>query len=186
MIITISREHGAGGREIAFALAKKLQIPCYDKELTSLVAKDTDLAIDYLNKMEDNIAQPMYELYLSKTPTVIAKEAQNNVLEAIAKQGSCVIVGRCADYILRVYHPYRIFIYADMDYKQQRIMHNYQDAETTAYENIIKSDKNRAKFYQETTGQTWGAKENYDPCVNASIGIDQTVNLIYYHVTNQK
>jgi len=185
IIITISREHGAGGREIAFELAKKLNIPCYDKELTSMVAKDTGLAVDYINKLENNVSQPLYELYLTKTPTEIAREAQNNVLVAIAQKGSCVIVGRCADYILRDYNPYRIFIYADMEYKQQRIMNNYKDAKNTAYENIIKSDKNRARFYHETTGQTWGAKENYDLCINSSIGVEQMVNIIYNCIKNK-
>ena len=186
IIITISREHGAGGREIAFALAKKLGIPCYDKELTSLVAQDTGLAVDYLNQLENKGTQPMYDLYLTKTPTAIAQQAQNRVLNTIAKQGSCVIVGRCADYILKDYHPYRIFIYADMAYKQQRVMQNYQDTAPTAQENILKSDKHRARFYQETTGQTWGAKENYDLCINANIGIANTVDLIYYHLSHQK
>jgi len=186
LIITISREHGAGGREIAFELAKKLNIPCYDKELTSMVAKDTGLAVDYINKLENNVSQPMYELYLTKAPTAIARDAQNSVLDAIAKKGSCVIVGRCADYILKDYNPYRIFIYADMEYKQQRIMNNYKDAKNTAYENIIKSDKNRARFYNETTNQTWGAKENYDLCINSSIGVKETVNLIYNYINNKK
>ena len=186
LIITISREHGAGGREIAFELAKKLGIPCYDKELTSIIAKDTGLAVDYINKLESNVSQPMYELYLTKTPTAIAREAQNNVLECIAKNGSCVIVGRCADYILRSYNPYRIFIYANMEYKQNRIMNNYKDLKDTDYENIIKSDKNRARFYNETTGQVWGAKENYDLCINSSIGVEQTVNLIYNYIINRK
>lgn len=186
LIITISREHGAGGREIAFELAKKLNIPCYDKELTSIVAKNTGLAVDYINKLEGNVSQPMYELYLTKTTTAIAREAQNNVLENIAKKGSCVIVGRCADYILKEYNPYRIFIYANMEYKQQRIMNNYIDSKNTAYENILKSDKNRARFYNETTGQTWGAKENYDLCINSSIGVEETVNLIYNYISNRK
>ena len=185
LIITISREHGAGGREIAFELAKKLNIPCYDKELASMVAKDTGLSVDYINKLENNISQPMYELYLTKTPTAIAREAQNNILEAIAKKGSCVIVGRCADFILSDYNPYRIFIYADMEYKQQRIMNNYKDSKNTAYENILKSDKNRAKFYYETTGQVWGMKENYDLCINSSIGVEETVNMIYNYIQNK-
>ena len=186
IIVTISREHGAGGRQIAFELAKKLGVPCYDKELTSLVAKDTGLATDYIGKLEDNISQPMYELYLSKTPTAIAREAQNNVLEEIAKKGSCVILGRCADYILKGYNPYRIFIYADMEYKQNRIMANYKDTKDTAYENILKSDKNRARFYNEVTGQVWGNKENYDLCINSNIGVEKTVEMIYNHINNLK
>lgn len=84
----------------------------------------------------------------------------------------------CADYNLKDYKPYRIFIYADMEYKQQRIMNNYKDPKNTAYENILKSDKNRARFYNQTTGQTWGAKENYDLCINSNIGVEETVNLI--------
>ena len=185
-IITISREHGAGGREIAFELAKKLNIPCYDKELTSIVAKNTGLATEYIDKLENTISQPMYELYLTKTPSAISREAQNNILKQIAQKGSCVIVGRCADYVLKEYNPLRIFIYADMDYKQQRVMNNYKDTKNTAYDNILKSDKNRAKFYNEVTGQVWGAKENYDLCINSSIGVTQTVNLIYDYITNKQ
>lgn len=186
LIVTISREHGAGGRQIAFELAKKLSVPCYDKELTLMVAQDTGLAVDYLNKLESNISQPMYELYLTKTPTAIAREAQNNVLKAIANRGSCVIVGRCADYVLKDYNPYRVFIYADEEYKQRRIMNNYKEDQTTAYDNIIKSDKNRARFYNETTGQAWGKKENYDLCINSSVGVEQTVNLIYDYISKRK
>lgn len=185
LIITVSREHGAGGRRIAFELAKKLNIPCYDKELTSMVAKDSGLAVDYINKLENNASQPMYELYLTKTPTAIAREAQNSVLKAIAEKGSCVIVGRCADFILKDYNPCRIFVYADMEYKQQNIMSNYKDSKDKAYENIIKSDKHRARFYNETTGKAWGAKENYDLCINSNIGVEQTVNLIYNYVQNR-
>lgn len=182
VIVTISREHGAGGREIAFKLAKKLGVPCYDKELTSMVAKNTGLAEDYINKLESNVSQPMYELYLTKTPTAITTSAQNQVLEAIAKKGACVIVGRCADYVLREYNPFRVFVYADMEYKQARIMSNYKDPKNTAYENILKSDKSRARFYSETTGQVWGDKKNYDLCVNSSIGVDATVSLIYGYI----
>ena len=85
----------------------------------------------------------------------------------------------CADYILKDYKPYRIFVYANMEYKQQRIMNNYKDPKNTAYENILKSDKNRTRFYNQTTGQTWGAKGNYDLCINSNIGVEETVNLIY-------
>lgn len=186
IIITISREHGAGGREIAFELAKKLNIPCYDKELVSLVAKESGLAVDYINKLEKSATQPTFELYLTKTPTAIARDAQNSVLQEIAKRGSCVIVGRCADYILKEYNPFRIFIYADLEYKKQRIMKNYNDEESVATDNILKSDKNRAKFYNETTGQIWGEKENYDLCINSSVGVEESVNIIYNHIQNLK
>lgn len=185
LIITISREHGAGGREIAFELAKKLNIPCYDKELTSLMAQDSGLAVDYLNQLEKNVAQPMYDLYLSKTPTTLATDAQQNVLKAIAEKGACVILGRCADYILKDYKPYRIFIYADKAYKQQRIANNYHDDENTAYANITKSDEQRAKFYQATTGQVWGAKENYDLYINGSVGVQKAVAQIYHCIQNR-
>ena len=92
----------------------------------------------------------------------------------------------CADYILKYYNPYRIFIYADMEYKQQRIMNNYKGPKNTAYEKIFKSDKDRARFYNQTTGQTWGAKENYDLCINSNIRVEETVNLIYNYISNTK
>ena len=92
----------------------------------------------------------------------------------------------CADYILKYYNPYRIFIYADMEYKQQRIMNNYKGPKNTAQEKIFKSDKDRARFYNQTTGQNWGTKENYDLCINSNIGVEETVNLIYNYISNRK
>ncbi len=178
IIVTISREHGAGGREIGRKLAEKLGVPFYDKELTSLAAQESGLAKEYIENIEEK-SSILYNLYLSTEANQLAIQAQEKILLNIAKQGSCVIVGRAADFVLREYNPFKVFVYAPFDFKKQRIMKNYGDNEELAKENIEKSDKHRAKFYQTITGQTWGEVNNYNLSIDSSIGIDKVVEQIY-------
>lgn len=120
VIITISRQHGAGGREIGQKLAKRLGVPFYDKELTALAAKESGLAEEYIEKIEEKDSI-LYNLYLSTEANQTAIKAQENVLKQIAEKGSCVVVGRAADYVLKGYNPFKVFIYAPIDFKQKRI-----------------------------------------------------------------
>ncbi len=184
VIVTISREHGAGGAEIAKRLAKALGVPFYDKEVTSLIAAESGLAQEYVDKIETKDSA-LYSLYLSTEANRTAVAAQQKVLEKIAKEGSCVIVGRAADHVLRDYDPYRVFIYAPLEYRKGRIMHNYGDGEDEAAENIEKADKRRAKFYESVSGKTWGNRENYDLMVDSSAGIDRVVKLILDGISAQ-
>lgn len=115
-----------------------------------------------------------------------AIKAQTELLNLIAKNGSCVILGRCADYILRDYHPCKIFIYAPIDFKVSRVTKNYGDDEDTAKINILNSDKKRSKFYKDISGQEWGNRKNYDLCINSSIGIDDSVKIIKQYVETWK
>lgn len=184
VIVTISREHGAGGAEIAKRLAKALGVPFYDKEVTSLIAAESGLAQEYVDKIETKDSA-LYSLYLSTEANRTAVAAQQKVLEKIAKEGSCVIVGRAADHVLRDYNPYRVFIYAPLEYRKGRIMHNYGDGEDEASENIEKADKRRAKFYESVSGKTWGNRENYDLMVDSSAGIDRVVKQILDGISAQ-
>lgn len=184
VIVTIAREHGAGGREIGKALAEKLKIPFYDKEVTAFVAKETGLAKDYIDNIGDNVSSLFYDMYLSTQANQDAMIAQENILKKIADNGSCVIVGRSADYVLRDYYICRIFIYAKKDFKVQRIMMNYNDNEQEALQNCEKSDKKRALYYKSISGLDWGNKENYDICLDSSIGIDNAVNILYEYIKN--
>ncbi len=178
VIVTISRQHGAGGREIGQKLAKKLGVPFYDKELTALSAEESGLAQEYIEKIEEKNSI-LYNLYLSSEANQLAIKAQENVLNKIAQTGSCVIVGRAADYVLKDYNTYKVFVYAPLPFRQTRIMANYGDDETRAKENIEKADKRRAKFYESVTNQTWGDVKNYNLAVDSSIGIDKVVEQIY-------
>lgn len=184
VIVIISRQHGAGGREIGQKLAQKMGVPFYDKELTSLTAQESGLAQEYISNIEEKDSI-LYDLYLSTEANQAAIKAQEKVLMEIAKQGSCVIVGRAADYVLKDFNPFRVFVFAPATFKQNRIMQNYGDDENLAQQNMEKADKRRAKFYNNVTGQTWGNAQNYNLSVDSSIGIDKVVEQIY-QLTSQK
>lgn len=177
VIITISREHGAGGMEIGKKLAEALGVPFYDKEVTSLVAEESGLSQEYVDKIEKKDSA-LYSLYLSTEANQTAVKAQENVLKKIAESGSCVIVGRAADHVLRDYNPYKVFIYAPLEYRKERIMHNYGDGGDEAVSNIEKADKRRAKFYESVSGKIWGKRENYNLMVDSSVGADKVVKQI--------
>ncbi len=184
LIITISREHGSGGREIAKNLAKELGIPFYDKELSSLIAKETGLSNEFIDNMEENPTL-FNSLYLSKEVTTMSISAQTKLLNKIAENGSCVILGRAADFILKDYDLCRVFVYAPMDYKIKRVMNSYGDNEEDAKNYTQKSDKKRASFYNDITGQTWGNKENYDICINGEIGSASAVQMIKEYIATK-
>lgn len=185
LIITISREHGSGGREIAINLAKELGVPLYDKEISSLIAKETGLSNEFIEGIEENPAL-FNSLYLSKEVTTMSISAQTKLLNKIAENGACVILGRAADFILKDYDICRVFIYAPMDYKVKRVMNSYGDNEEQAKNYIERSDKKRASFYNGITGQTWGNKENYDLCINGEMGSTSAVQMIKECIKNKK
>lgn len=176
-IITISREHGAGGMEIGKKLAEKMGVPFYDKELTSLAAQESGLAREYIDNIEKKDSA-LYSLYLCTEANLTAVKAQEKILKKIADNGSCIIVGRAADYVLREYDPFKVFIYAPVGYRRERIMKNYGDGEDEALSNIEKADKRRAKFYESVSGKAWGKRENYNLMVDSSIGTDKVVEQI--------
>lgn len=180
IIITISREHGSQGKKIGELVAKQLNIPYYYKELTALAAAESGLDKEYIKKVSSNDGEQIsQELYLTTSPAKYAIEAQDAVLKEIAKQGSCVIVGRAADYVLRDQkNLLRVFIYAPKSTRVENIMSMYGDDEKTATKNIERSDKNRADYYSLISGQKWGDPRNYDLCVDASLGKEKVADLI--------
>lgn len=180
VIITISREHGAGGREIALKLAEKLKIPFYDKEIGALIAKESGMSVEYIDDIENK------SLYLNFEVNKIAIKAQTKLLKKIAENDSCVILGRASDYVLRDYNICKVFVYAPSEYKVKRIMKNYGDNKSLAKTNIEKSDKRRAKFYLDFSGQEWGNHKNYNLCLDSSIGIDNSIKVISDYVINTK
>lgn len=178
VIITIAREHGAGGHEIGEKVAKKLGIPFYDKQIALLAAEESGLSSQFISDIADQKSL-LYSLYLSTQANQEALNAQAQVLRKIAAQGACVIVGRAADYVLQDCHPYRVFVYASPDFKVARLQQNYGDTPAQAKTNFQKADRRRAQFYQTVTGQKWTDRNNYDLVVDSStIGIDKVVDLI--------
>ena len=183
VIITISRTHGSQGKGIGELVAKKLNIPYYYKEMTALAAKESGLDKEFvsnINKSKDIL----HDLYLTTSPIKYAILAQEKVIKMIASKGSCVLVGRAADYVLRDNkNVIRIFIYANLDYRIKNVMEMYNDSKENAKKNILKSDKNRASYYEMVSSQTWGNPENYDLCIDSSIGKEKTAEIICDYIT---
>ncbi len=180
IIITIAREHGSQGKKIGELVAKQLHIPYYYKELTALIAEESGITEKYIKKVNSNDGQsPAHELYLTTSPAKYAIEAQDSVLHEIARRGSCVIVGRAADYVLRHHSKLlRVFIYAPKSYRLQNVMKMYHDDEKSAIKHIKRADKNRSDYYSLISGQKWGDPQNYDLCIDASLGKEKVVEII--------
>ena len=186
VIITIAREHGSAGKEIGRLVAERLGVPYYYKEMMAVAAKKSGLSEKYLEEMNSRSEEgAMRELYLSSAPAEYAIKAQRQAIKEIARHGSCVIVGRAADYVLRKNKQVmRVFISAPEDYKIRKIKEMYGDDTATAKKSMRRSDRNRASYYNAISGLTWGARENYDLCVDSSIGNEATAEIIVDYAKN--
>ncbi len=184
VIITISREHGSQGKYIGELVSKKLNIPYYYKEMTAIAAKESGLDKEFVSDINYN-ADRLYNLYMSTSPVQYAIQAQEKVIKKIAENGSCVIVGRASDYVLRDNkNLLRIFIYAPKEYRVSKIMEMYKDSKKDAIKNLEKSDKARASYYRMVSGKDFGKLQNYDLCIDSSIGAEKTANIICEYVKN--
>ena len=181
-IITIAREFGSGGRELGKRIAEELGIAYYDKEIIQEVTKKTELAEEYVQQIIEDKPYVYYPIHIahslddsySSINSINEKIyiEQTNVIKELAEKSSCVIVGRCADYILRDLNPFRIYVYADMESKIKRCKEKKEFEAGTSDKKIAKMikkiDKNRKRYYQFYTTQEWGDKLNYDICINTS------------------
>ncbi len=194
VIITIGREFGSGGREIGMKLAEKLNIPFYDKEIILHTAEKSNLEPSIVERYDEQHALPVFsssnvfDIYQMPMSDVVYI-AQAEAIRELAEKSSCVIVGRCADFILnKVNEKISVFISANMKDKVERkraILPNKKDSEIGAH--IKKIDKKRAKYYTYYTDNMWGGSSTYDLCINSSLlGIDGTVNLIVDAVNMRK
>lgn len=185
-IITIAREHGSAGKQVGIAVAKRLGIPFYYKEITALAAQESGLHKAFISDINANSPKLLHDLYLSTDVIQQAIIAQKQIIKKIAGQGSCVIVGRAADYVLRD-HPnlVRIFIYAPEEYRVKKVMEVYGDSQREAEKNIHHSDDARASYYRGISGLRWGEAHNYDLLIDSSIGIERCAETIcdfVYHL----
>lgn len=183
VIVTISREHGTRGKQIGMKVAEILGIPFYCKELTALAAKESGLALEFLKDLNINAPDFLYNLYLSTNVVKQAVIAQEKIITKIADNGSAVIVGRTADYVLRDYpNVIRIFIHAPLEYRVKNIMEMYGDTYNEALSNVKHSDKARSSYYRSISGQKWGDSKNYHLTIDASIGIEESAMQIIEYV----
>jgi CMP/dCMP kinase len=184
-IIAIGRQYGSGGRYIAQELAKKLNINFYDNSLLEKVAQDSGLCVDFIKSNEEKKDSVFSFLGLHDSTNYLTSSqrvalAQFDTIEKIAQSGeSCVIVGRCADYVLRKYpNLVSVFICAPIENRVVRATTYYGLDEKKAAETIKKMDKKRASYYNYFTDKNWGEAESYDLCINSSIGIEESVQVI--------
>lgn len=186
-IITISREFGSGGRFIGKEVADRLGIPFFDKEIIARVAAETGLAPSFIEKRGEYAAEHSVFSYAfaARTPNGLSVEdemmiVQNKILHQIADEGPCVIVGRCADYVLRDRADLlNVFICGDDETKAERVMKLYGKDKKGALSLMKDTDKKRAINYQYCTDQKWGSHKNYDITLNSSrLGYDACIDLI--------
>ena len=182
-IITIAREHGSGGRVIAQKIGKKLDIPVYDKTIIDIAAQESGLDPDFIKNLEKRRGPTfLYNLYLSKTNMSIADQvylAQAQVIEAVAKEGACIIVGRCGDYVLRKRkNVLRVFIYAPKEERARRIVEEYKEEVDNPVAYLDKMDKQRASYYNMFSDMQWGDHRNYHLMLDSSLGLDFAASII--------
>ena len=190
-IICIGREYGSGGREIGEALARALNIPCYDKLLIKKAALESGLSEDFIAKSEET---PVNSLrFLSGNPysdiasigntfyseSQTAYNAEKSVIEQLAHQGPCIIIGRCASSILPKEQRLSVFIYADKENRKKRVMLRNQINEKDALHRIRHIDRMRRQFFDFYSDTAWGQPESYDMMLSSSkLGRDGCVKLI--------
>ena len=184
-IITIGREFGSGGREIGRRLSENLGFAYYDQEIISEIAKRTSLSEKYVEAIVEQHSLFSFPIHIGRSFYPVADPAldqtlkiyqeQTRIILEMARKSDCVIVGRCADFILKEEIPFRIFVYADVESKLRRCrtkgpaQENLSDRELKQKMSGI--DKKRANYYELLTGRSWGNKLNYDLCINTS-GLD--------------
>lgn len=186
-IITISREFGSGGRYIGECVAEKLGFQYYDKAIMERIAEETGLAKEFIEKAGEYApAKNMFAYaFVGRDSAGMSMQdylnnIQRKIILEIAEKGPCVIVGRCADYILRDRKDcVNIFIHGNMPQKLNRIMELYQVTESKAEKDIKDTDKKRSINYKYYTGRDWGKMKNYTMTLNSSdVGIDKCVDII--------
>ena len=188
IIISVGREYGSGGHEVAKRLADKLDIPFYDRNLLDEVADNKDADIEELSRYDEAPHKPFFSRTVrgfSNSPSVNVAELQFALLKSkAADEDSFVVVGRCADELFRD-NPncVSLFIYSDHNEKVKRIMELFKLSEKDAVKKMERHDKKRRAYHDYFSSTKWGEIRSYDLCVNSSkLGIDGTVNFIYEYI----
>ena len=191
-VITISRQYGSGGRLIGKLVAEKLGIPFYDREIILQAAEKSGLAAGFIEENEQKRKSfdvfPMTSVRWGITPhsfdSLEAKiyAAQADAIENCAKQGACVIVGRCADYVLKGKAKcLNVYVHAEDDDRVKRVLEEYEEAPTAkkAQKLLRDVDRNRARHYEYYTDSHWGRANEYDICINSStLGIEKSADML--------
>lgn len=183
-IITISREFGSGGRTVGRMTAKELGIPCYDSELIEKIAAESGFSEEYVREIEENSKGRFLSVFSSRAYSLnnedIVWKVQCKVISELAQKGPCVIVGRCADYVLRDEADcLKVFIHADMRYRAERIVKVYGETRIPAEQRLKEKDKRRAAYHRFYTDRKWGETKNYDITLDSGrLGTEKCVEIL--------
>ncbi|MBQ9249728.1 MAG: cytidylate kinase-like family protein [Oscillospiraceae bacterium] len=191
MIVTIGREHGSNGHDIALALAEQLHYQCYDKEIVDKAAETSNFSKEVLQSYDEKRVAP----YIVTMPHFVGlnegfrlnmqlASAQFQAIRDLADEGNCIFVGRCADYVLRDREDLlRVFIMADEGFRVKTMMERKDLTEEQAHKLIKQVDKDRGSYYKYYTDQVWGEKENFDLCINSGkTGVQGAVQIIKAYI----
>lgn len=184
-IITISREFGSGGRTIGKKVAEELGIPCYDNELLMKIAEESGFQENYVQEAGEYAPGGFLSNVFSRRGNIPNNadylwQIQYKIISDLAQKGPCVIVGRCADYILKDKADcLKVFIHADIAFRAERIVKVYGEREESPEQRIREKDKRRAAYHRFYTDMKWGHSQNYDLTLNSgTLGIDRCVDII--------
>lgn len=193
LIITIGREYGSGGREIGEKLAERLSIPIYDKQLITEAVQASGICQEVFEQYDETATNSLlYNLvmgtYNVNMPLPIPDQLfleQFKVIQKLAKKGSCIFIGRCADYVLEENpHLISVFIQGNEEDKMKRIMKRNNISESEAKKRMKSIDKARKTYYERYTNKSWGKTNSYDVTLNSStFGIDRSVEFLYRMAT---
>lgn len=182
-IVTIAREVGSGGRELGRLLADSLGYRYYDREILSEIAQQTSLTEEFIQGVVERRPQPVFSVSAAQMsafvdtyavmPAQSVYQAQREAIRSLAQRSDCVVIGRCADYILRDMNPLRVFLHADLESRVRRCLERQNAGPDALDEKAVRSlvqriDRERGKYYDFYTGLRWGDKANYDLCVNTT------------------
>ena len=182
-IITINRLHGTGAKKIAANLADELHIPLYYKELNTIIEKESGIASEYLSHDFDQNEAGINEFMMASDVYQNAINAESAVINKIADKGSCIIVGRAASHILKDHRDVvRIFLYAPKDYRLYKITKMYGDDYEEAKRQIERSDNSRSTYYENITAKKWRDINNYDLCLDVSVGEEKITKTILAYI----
>lgn len=187
MIITIGRQHGSNGHDIARKLAEDISYRCFDKEIVDHAAENSNFSREIFASFDEKRVSP----YIVPTPHYMGMNegfrlnmkvasAQFDAVRALAEHDNCIFVGRCADYVLRkTPNILRVFITADEEFRIKTMMARKNLSADQAKKLIREVDKDRSSYYRYYTDQLWGETENYDLCINsARVGVNGAANVI--------
>ena len=190
-VITISRQFGTGGREIGKALGAALGVPVYDRELLEEAARTYCIPVSVMERNDETAPSRVLTGAVDYSTIVTSDTTfawQSATIRRLAKEGPCVIIGRCADHVLRgTPGVVSLFLYADYEARVDHITQKYQLSRGDATILIDETEKERARYYKRHTGQEFARMENYDLCLNtASVNREMAILLLKAFVENQE